>query len=79
MPAVFQIVSRASQKALAIGDPNYPHAGTGNFLWQLTQNNRLSCPFGGDSLVREGDRDAGAAEVDHRDERLGGVEAVGSV
>jgi hypothetical protein len=40
MSAVFQIVSRASQKALAIGDPNYPHPGTGNFLWQLTQNNQ---------------------------------------
>ena len=40
MPAVFQIVSRASQKALAIGDPDYPHAGTGYYLWQLTQNNQ---------------------------------------
>lgn len=40
MPAVFQIVSRASQKALAIGDPDYPHAGTGNYLWQLTQNSQ---------------------------------------
>jgi DNA modification methylase len=32
---------------------------------------RLSCPFGGDSLVREIDVDAGAAEVDHRDQRVG--------
>jgi hypothetical protein len=40
MPAAFQIVSRASQKALAIGDPNYPHPGTGDYLWQLTQNNQ---------------------------------------
>jgi hypothetical protein len=39
----------------------------------------LSSPFGGDSSVRKGDLDAGAAEVDHRDERVGGVEAVGAV
>ena len=42
-------------------------------------NFRLSSRFGGDSLVREGDRDAGAAEVDHRDECVGGVESVGAV
>ena len=41
--------------------------------------NRLSSRFGGDSSVREGDLDAGAAEVDHRDQRVGGVEAVGAV
>ena len=40
---------------------------------------RLSSRFGGDSSVRERDRDAGAAEVDHRDQRVGGVEAVGAV
>jgi hypothetical protein len=33
--------------------------------------NGLSSPFGGDLSVREGDVDAGAAEVDHRDQRVG--------
>ena len=42
-------------------------------------NIRLSSPFGGDSSVREGDLDAGAAEVDHRDQRVGGVETVSAV
>ncbi len=32
---------------------------------------RLSCRSGGDSLVRERDLDAGAAEVDHRDQGFG--------
>jgi hypothetical protein len=40
---------------------------------------RLSSPFGGDSSVRKGDLDAGAAEVDHRDQRVGGVESVCAV
>ncbi len=40
---------------------------------------RLSSRFGGDSSVREWDLDAGAAEVDHRDQRVGGVESVGAV
>jgi hypothetical protein len=40
---------------------------------------RLSSRFGGDSSVRERDLDAGAAEVDHRDERVGGVESVCAV
>ena len=39
----------------------------------------LSSRFGGDSSVRERDLDAGAAEVDHRDQRVGGVESVGAV
>ena len=39
----------------------------------------LSSRFGGDSSVRERDRDAGAAEVDHRDQGVGGVESVGAV
>ena len=39
----------------------------------------LSYPFGGDSSVRERDRNAGAAEVDHRDQGVGGVESVGAV
>jgi hypothetical protein len=39
----------------------------------------LSSPFGGDSSVRERDLDAAAAEVDHRDQRVGGVEAVCAV
>lgn len=34
----------------------------------------LSSPFGGDSSVRERGLDAGAAEVDHGDQRVGGVE-----
>jgi hypothetical protein len=46
---------------------------------QLGDDYRLSSPFGGDSPVRERDRDAGAAEVDHRDQGVGGVESVGSV
>jgi hypothetical protein len=40
---------------------------------------RLSSPFGGESAVGERDVDAGAAEVDHRDQRVGGVEAVCAV
>jgi hypothetical protein len=32
---------------------------------------RLSCRSGGDSSVREVDMDSGAAEVDHRDQRVG--------
>ena len=40
---------------------------------------RLSCRVGGDSSVRERDLDAGAAEVDHRDQGVGGVESVGAV
>jgi hypothetical protein len=40
---------------------------------------RLSSPFGGDSPVRKSDLDAGAAEVDHRDQRVGGVESVCAV
>ena len=43
------------------------------------QNFRLSSRYGGDSSVREGDLDAAAAEVDHRDQRVGGVEAVCAV
>jgi Zn-dependent peptidase ImmA (M78 family)/DNA-binding XRE family transcriptional regulator len=39
----------------------------------------LSSPFGGDSSVREGDLDAATAEVDHRDQRVGGVKSVGAV
>ena len=38
--------------------------------------NRLSCRSGGESSVRESDLDAGAAEVDHRDECVGGVKAI---
>jgi hypothetical protein len=40
---------------------------------------RLSSPFGGDSSVRESDLDAGAAQVDHRYQRVGGVESIGPV
>jgi len=44
------------------------------FVWLLQSNtgsnNGLSSPFGGDSSVRKGDLDAGAAEVDHRDQRV---------
>ena len=40
---------------------------------------RLSSPFGGDSSVREGDLDAATAEVDHRDQCGGGLEAVCAV
>ena len=40
---------------------------------------RLSSPFGGDLSVRERDRNAGAAEVDRRDQGVGGVESVGAV
>jgi transposase len=39
----------------------------------------LSSRFGGDSSVRERDDDAGAAEVDHGDQGVGGVESVGPV
>ncbi len=37
----------------------------------IVGQNRLSCSFGGESSVWEGDGDAGAAEVDHRDQRVG--------
>ena len=39
----------------------------------------LSSRFGGDSSVGERDFDAGAAEVDHCDQRVGGVESVCAV
>lgn len=39
--------------------------------WSRTKGIRVSCRSGGDSSVREIDLDAGAAEVDHRDERFG--------
>ncbi len=41
--------------------------------------NGLSSPFGGDSSVRKRDLDAGAAEIDHRDQCVGGVESVSAV
>ena len=41
--------------------------------------NRLSSRFGGDSSVGERELDASAAEVDHCDERVGGVESVCAV
>ena len=44
-----------------------------------TEKIRLSSRSGGDSSVRERDLDAGAAQVDHRDERVGGVESVCAV
>jgi hypothetical protein len=47
--------------------------------WADARHLRLSSSFGGDSSVREGDLDAGAAEVDHRDQRVGGVESVCAV
>jgi hypothetical protein len=40
---------------------------------------RLSSRFGGDLSVRERDLDAGAAQVDRRDQRVGGVESVCAV
>jgi hypothetical protein len=39
----------------------------------------FSSSFGGESAVREVDLDAGAAEVDHGDQGVGGVKAVGAV
>ncbi|MHB8658968.1 MAG: hypothetical protein ACYC91_13615 [Solirubrobacteraceae bacterium] len=39
----------------------------------------LSSRSGGELSVREVDPDAGAAEVDHRDQGVGGVESVGAV
>ncbi|MGO9972300.1 MAG: transposase [Solirubrobacteraceae bacterium] len=42
-------------------------------------DNGLSSRFGGDSSVGERDLDSGAAEVDHGDQRVGGVEAVCAV
>ena len=45
----------------------------------VTPEKGLSSPFGGDSSVRERDLDAGAAEVDHCDQRVGGVESVSAV
>ncbi len=40
---------------------------------------RLSCRSGGESSVRELNLDAGATEVDHCDQRVGGVESVCAV
>jgi Family of unknown function (DUF5343) len=48
-------------------------------LGEKAQNFWLSSRFGGDSSVRERDLYAGAAEVDHRDQRVGGVESVCAV
>jgi Amino acid permease len=49
-------------------------------IWfEWVENIRLSSPFGGDSSVRKGDLDAGAAEVDHRDQGVGGLESVRAV
>jgi integrase/recombinase XerD len=45
----------------------------------LRAKNGLSSRFGGDSSVRERNRDAGAAQVDHCDQRVGGVESVCAV
>ena len=56
-----------------------PTIGTSMTRRRTTLILRLSSRFGGDSSVREGDRDAGAAEVDHCDQRVGGVESVGAV
>ena len=56
-----------------------PPCGAGAFTLAFNPENRLSSPFGGDSSVRERDRNAGAAEVDHRDQGVGGVESVGAV
>jgi hypothetical protein len=52
--------------------PKLPHI----FETSLSGNKRLSSRLGGDSSVGERDLDAGAAEVDHRDQRVGGVESV---
>jgi hypothetical protein len=52
----------------------FTHWGRG-----VLDKKRLSCWSGGDSSVRERDLDAGAAEVDHRDQRVGGVESVCAV
>ena len=45
----------------------------------ISAKDGLSSRFGGESSVRELDLDAGAAEVDHRDQRVGGVESVRAV
>ncbi len=37
----------------------------------LVEDEGLSCRVGGESSVREVDVDAGAAEVDHRDQGVG--------
>jgi cellulose synthase/poly-beta-1,6-N-acetylglucosamine synthase-like glycosyltransferase len=50
-----------------------------DLIKSLVRKLGLSSPFGGDSSVRKSDLDAGAAEVDHRDQRVGGMEAVGAV
>ena len=63
--------THGTRRCRVIGDVDY-----GSRLWPFI---RLSSRFGGDSSVREGNLDAAAAEVDHRDQRVGGVEAVGAV
>ena len=55
------------------------NAGSSTTQTGLTVENWLSSRFGGDSPVRERDLDACAAEVNHRDQRGGGVEAVCAV
>ncbi len=68
---------------LAAGNTNddQTHIATWDELCALTGrcDFRLSSSFGGDSSVGEWDLDAGAAEVDHRDQRVGGLESVCAV
>ena len=59
--------------------PAYPFWSLSIFTLDILAIFGLSSPFGGDSSVRERDRDAGAAEVDHGDQRVGGVESVCAV
>ena len=57
--------------------PVFRHFNDTLVRWAMRDG--LSSRFGGDSSVGERDLDAGAAEVDHCDERVGGVESVCAV
>jgi hypothetical protein len=67
------------ERALKVLASEYQDFHNYTLVSAYTLKNRLSSRFGGDSSVRKRDLDAGAAEVDHRDQRVGGVESVCAV
>ena len=76
-----QDVRRSGWASLCVmaHEPPYPSATFSGPAEILTENIGLSSRFGGDSSVGERELDASAAEVDHCDERVGGVESVCAV
>ena len=73
-------LARQNQPSNAVGEPDHARMLLVPVrVGGATVNVRLSSRFGGDLSVRERDGDAGAAEVDHRDQGVGGVESVCAV